>query len=255
MSLWLDNVDALELRPNLGEDDLQLVIRSAYKQVLGNIHLMESQRLISAESQLRDGSITVRGFVRAIAQSDLYRALFFETSSSYRFIELNFKHLLGRAPQDQTEIAEHVALYINHGYRAEIDSYIDSSEYNGSFGENIVPYCRGSQTQMGVKNVCFNSTFALYRGDATSDTGKSSALTSDVAGNFSTKIVTPATRSGAYANTGKRFRISVTKASYGARVTQSNTTFEVGYAQLSQKIQNIQKTGGKILQVAEVANA
>jgi phycoerythrin-associated linker protein len=47
----------------------------------------------------------------------------------------------------------------------------------------------------------------------------------------------------------------VTKASYGARVTQSNTTFEVGYAQLSQKIQNIQKTGGKILQVAEVANA
>lgn len=216
---------------------------------------MESQRLISAESQLRDSSITVRGFVRAIAQSGLYRALFFETSSPYRFIELNFKHLLGRAPQDQAEIAEHVAFYNHHGYDAEIDSYIDSNEYNGSFEENIVPYCRGNQTPVGVKNIGFNRTFALYRGDATSDSRRESALTSDVAGNFSTKIVVPATRSGAYASTGKRFRISVTKASYGARVTQSNTTFEVDYAQLSKKIQNIQKTGGRILKVAEVANA
>ena len=69
---------------------------------------MDSQRLISAESRLRSGDITVREFVRVVAQSDLYRSLFFETSSPYRFVELNFKHLLGRAPQDQAEISEHV---------------------------------------------------------------------------------------------------------------------------------------------------
>ena len=52
MALWLADTDVLELRPNSTEDELQLVVRAAYKQVLGNIHLMESQRLSSAESFL-----------------------------------------------------------------------------------------------------------------------------------------------------------------------------------------------------------
>lgn len=155
MALWLENTDAVELRPNFTEDDLQIVIRAIYRQVLGNIHLMESQRLISAESLLRDGDITVKGFVRAVAQSELYRSLFFENASPYRFIELNFKHLLGRAPADQTEVSEHVQTYNSQGYEADINSYLDSDEYSSSFGENIVPYCRGSQSQPGIKNVGF----------------------------------------------------------------------------------------------------
>ncbi|MEM9818995.1 MAG: phycobilisome rod-core linker polypeptide [Cyanobacteria bacterium P01_D01_bin.6] len=255
MALWIAEADALELRSNITEDELQLIIRGVYKQVLGNIHLMESQRLTSAESMLRDGSFTVKNFVRAVAQSEVYRSLFFETSSSYRFIELNFKHLLGRAPQDQAEISKHVALYNEQGYEVEINSYLDSDEYNASFGENVVPYCRSNRTQMGIKNVGFNRTFSLYRGEATSDSGRSAALIGDVAGNRATKIVTPVKGSGAYSNTGKRYRVTITKANFGPRVSQSNTTFEVNYAQLSRKIQNIQKTGGKILKVAEVANA
>ena len=255
MTLWLADADVLELRPNFTEDDLQLVIRAAYKQVYGNAHMMESQRLVTAESRLRDGDITVKGFVRAIAQSDFYRSLFFENSSPYRFVELNFKHLLGRAPQDQAEIAEHVVLYNEHGYEAEISSYLDSGEYDTGFGENIVPFVRGNKTQTGIKNVGFNRTFSLYRGDATSDAGRSASLISEVAGNRNTKIVSPARGSGAYSSVGKRFRITVSKSNYGPRVTRSNTTFEVGYSQLSQKIQNIQKTGGKILKIAEVANA
>lgn len=254
MALWLADADVVELRSNPTEDELQLVIRTVYRQVLGNVHLMESQRLINAESLLRDGDITVKGFVRAVAQSDLYRSLFFETSSPYRFIELNFKHLLGRAPQDQAEISEHVVLYNEEGYESEINSYLDSDEYSANFGENVVPYCCGNQTQTGIKNVGFNRTFSLYRGEATSDSGKPASLIGDVAGNLPTKIVSPARGSGAYSNTGKRFRITIAKANYGPRVTQSTTTFEVGYSQLSKKIQNIQKTGGKILKIAEVAN-
>lgn len=56
--------DPVELRSNATEDDLQVVIRAAYRQVLGNAHLMESQRLTSAESLLRNGDITIRDFVR-----------------------------------------------------------------------------------------------------------------------------------------------------------------------------------------------
>ena len=47
-------------------DDIQNVIRAVYRQVLGNPHIMESERFVKAESQLTDRSISVREFVRAI---------------------------------------------------------------------------------------------------------------------------------------------------------------------------------------------
>jgi phycoerythrin-associated linker protein len=253
MALWVET-ESTELRSNATEDDLQAVIRAVYRQVLGNAHVLESQRLTSAESQLRNGDISVRDFVRAVAQSDLYRALFFETSSPYRFIELNFKHLLGRAPQDQTEIAEHVQRYNSQGYTTEIDSYIDSDEYSLGFGENVVPSAQSNRTQAGIKNVSFNRTFALMRGFASSDSGQSAKLIGDIGSNLSTKIVAPTrSSSNGTGNTGKRFRVSVSKANYGSRVTQSAVTFEVAYSQLSQNIQNIQRTGGKILSITAVA--
>lgn len=253
MALWIETADPVELRPTATEDDIQAVISAVYRQVLGNAHVMESERLTSAESLFRNGDLTVQGFVRAVAQSALYKSLFFETSSPYRFVELNCKHLLGRAPADQAEISEHVQTYNAEGYGVEIDSYIDSDEYNAYFGENIVPYYRTAQTQSGIKNVGFNRTFALMRGYSTSDAGQSARLISDVAGNLPTKIVSPATGSGASSSRGKRFRITITKANFGPRVVRSGSTFEVGYAQLSKKIQNIQKTGGKILSIKEVA--
>jgi hypothetical protein len=254
MSLWITDNQITELRPNANEDDLQLVIRAVYKQVLGNAHLLESDRLSSAESLLRNGDITVRGFVRLVAQSELYQSQFFNNSSQYRFIELNCKHLLGRAPKDQVEIARHVLIYNEQGYAADIDSYIDSEEYIQSFGENTVPYPRNTVSQVGSKNVDFNRTFALVRGYATSDSGQSARLISDVASNLPSKIKPLAKGSGTYSNTGKRFRITVTKPGAGSSFRRSNMTYEVGYSQLSQKIQNIQKLGGKIVSITELTN-
>ena len=163
MSLWVIT-EPVELQPTATEEDLPTVIRAVYKQVLGNAHLMESERPISAESLLRNGDLTVRGFVSAIAKSDLYRSLFFEGVSQYRFIELNCKHFLGRPPIDQAEISQHVQIYNEVGFEADIDSYIDSDEYAMNFGENIVPYPRTNTTEIGIKNVGFNRTFSLYRG-------------------------------------------------------------------------------------------
>lgn len=252
MALWITDDTRVELRKNPSEDDLQTVINSAYRQVFGNAHLMESERNLQAESLLRSGEITVAEFIRQIALSDRYQALFFDTASAYRFIELNFKHLLGRAPTDQSEIAEHVRIYNEQGYAAEINSYIDSNEYQESFGDNTVPYYRGSTTQVGLKNVNFNRMFALVRGFASSDAGRDAQLIGDVAGNRPTKIKAPVSGSGSYNNTGKRFRVQVTKSSGGPRNNRSTSSFDVGYDQLSQRIQNIQKTGGKILSVTEL---
>ena len=251
MSLWIESSAPVELRPNFTEDDLQSVIRSVYRQVLGNEHILEGDRLESAESFLRNGDITVRQFVNAVGNSDLYRRLFFEASSQYRFIELNMKHFLGRAPRDQAEIAEHVAIYNEGGYEAEIASYVYGDEYAASFGENTVPYTRTATTQTGFKNVDFNRVFAVDRGNSTNDSTGASKLVGDLAANWPTKIAGPTGSSGTLANTGKRFRITVSKSGVTPVSRLSKRTYEVDYNQLSQRIQTIHRSGGSILSIVE----
>jgi hypothetical protein len=244
--------DPVELWSNASEDDLQLVIRAVYKQLLGNAHLLESQRLTTAESLLRNRDITVREFVRMIAQSNLYQSLFFQANPAYRFIELNCKHLLGRAPLDQAEISQHVQLYNTQGYAAEIDSYIDSQEYLDKFGENVVPYPCSISSQMGVKNNVYNRTLALLGGFATSDSSNKAKLIASLAANQPQKIKLATTVGGATGATNKRFRITAAKGSGTTLAKRSNLTYEVGYSQLSAKIQSIHKMGGKILSITEV---
>lgn len=254
MALWVESTAPVELRPEFTEDDLQGVIRAAYRQTLGNQHVLESDRLDSAESMLRNGSVTVRGFVGMVANSELYKALFFESNPIYRFIELNFKHFLGRPPADQAEISEHVQRYNAEGYEAEIASYLDSDEYLQSFGENIVPYIRSTQSLVGSKNSSYNRTFALARGYASSDSSsKSAKLTSDLAANLPTKISAPARGSGSFDNRGKRFRITVAKPGAGSRFRRSQVTYTVDYSQMTARVQSIHKAGGRILSIAEVA--
>jgi len=67
------DVSPVELRPNFSKEDVDAVIKAVYRHVLGNDYLMASERLISAESLLRDGSISVKEFVRSVAKSELYK--------------------------------------------------------------------------------------------------------------------------------------------------------------------------------------
>ena len=159
----------VELFPRASETEKENVIRAIYRQVLGNAHIMESDRLSIAESQLSNGDITVREFVRHLAKSELYRSLFFEPYSSLRAIELNFKHLLGRAPHSYEEIVPHIQILHQGGYEAEIDSYLDSEEYLANFGENIVPNYQGYKTQTGKSLTGFTHMFNLLRGSCSSD--------------------------------------------------------------------------------------
>jgi len=56
MSLVLDA--PVELRELPSSEDVAATIRAVYKQVLGNPHVMESERLVTAESQLCNGDLT-----------------------------------------------------------------------------------------------------------------------------------------------------------------------------------------------------
>ncbi|MEH2453633.1 phycobilisome rod-core linker polypeptide [Nostoc sp.] len=252
MSLWAIDSPKADLRPNTSESELQILIRAVYKQVLGNAHLLESERLATIESQLRDRNISVREFVNSVAKSEFYQSLFFNSSSQNRFIELNFKHLLGRAPADQAEISEHVRIYNEQGYDAEIESYIDSEEYQQNFGENIVPYPRSTSSQLGIKNVTFNRTFTLLRGVASSDSDRKAKLISDVGSNLPTSIKAPAAGSSV-SSTSKRFLIKAVKGAAKIPTRLGKLEYVVNYNQLSGQVQNIHRTGGKIISITEVA--
>ncbi len=255
MSVILDA--PLELFAPVNVDEVALIIRGVYKQVLGNPHVMESERLVSAESKLCNGELTVREFVRAVAKSDFYRSRYFESCAPYRFVELNFKHLLGRAPQDQAELSEHIRLCIEQGYDAEIDSYLDSDEYQQKFGDNIVPYYQGAQSQLGSKQVGYNRTLSLYQGYAGVDSAfKASRLVDEVAGNSGGKIALPSTggRVGISPDaTSKTFKIVVKGAKFDAPRRISTSEYIVPGDRMTPQIQRIHRAGGKIVSITEVA--
>jgi phycoerythrin-associated linker protein len=164
-----EDTKPIHLQAGASLDDIEAAIRAVYRQVLGNSYVMESERLVVAESRLKNNEITIREFARQVALSDLYRSRFFDSCSRYRAIELNFKHPLGRAPESYDEMKHHSQILDRGGYQAEIDSYFDSDEYQDAYGENIVPYYRGYKTQTGHNLVGFTHIFQLHRGASSSD--------------------------------------------------------------------------------------
>lgn len=252
----------IRLQPDATEDNFKMVINGVYKHVLGNHYLMESERLKEAEQLLRDYRITVREFISILANSQLYRRLFFYSSSQLRFIELNYKHLLGRAPYDQSEIIEHVNLYNSKGYEAEINSYIYSQEYTNYFGNWIVPYYRGFLSEPGSRTVGFTRMFKLYRGYAVSDLsqigGNSSRLVSDLALNQASPIIVPGRNSFSNLTIYKpgqlyRIEVAVARINY-LKVRRINQAVVIPYEQISEYMQRLHSQGGKVISINPVPN-
>ena len=165
------------------------VIQSIYKQVFGNRHLMELDVNQSLEALFMNGDLTVQGFVTALAQSETYRKLFLEPSSPYRFVELNFKHLLGRAPRNQAEVMEHVSRLADEGYEAEIASYTYSEEYLAAFGIDQVPYPRALATTTGGASIDYSRAKAMDVGIAGFDGSKKPTLLNSIGTSSAAKIV------------------------------------------------------------------
>ena len=163
-----------EHRPHASNGDQNAIIRAVYQQVLGGQYLMSSERLDGAESLFRNGYLNVREFVRTVAKSALYRSRFFENCNPYRFIELNHKHLLGRAPHNREEMLHHFTILQEQGYDAEIDSYLDSAEYNHNFGNDNVPHMHGWNYAVGHEGRQFSWLMQLARGAAASVKGDGS---------------------------------------------------------------------------------
>ncbi len=265
--------EPLELRPNWTQDDAKAIINAVYRQVLGNDYIMQSERLTATESLLCNGSLTVRDFVRAVAKSELYKTKFLYDNFQTRVIELNLKHLLGRAAYDESEVIYHLDLYQTKGFEADIDDYIDSAEYEANFGDYIVPYYRGFATQTQQKTVGFTRMFQLYRGYANSDraqiAGKTSRLAKDLAQNGASAVVAPsgANEGWAYQESSKgntpdrafrtaiqdnriyRIEISAMNLPRYPKVRRVSRAILVPYDKLTPTLKRINQMGGKVASI------
>jgi phycoerythrin-associated linker protein len=268
----------VEWMPGSFSEELETIIKAVYRQVLGNAYVMESERLTVAESQFKLGEISVREFVRRVAKSELYRSRFFTSCARYRAIELNFRHLLGRAPIDLEEMRSHSTILDTKGFEADIDSYLDSDEYQNTFGDDIVPYIRGYKTEACQNMVQFTHLFQLVRGASSSSlkgdlAGKQPKLNSLVIQSTPTPVISPAsigatfrnpplssrTRHGVGASdSGKVYRIEVTgyRANTVNRISQfrrGNQVYLVPFDKLSQEYQRIHQQGGVIASITPVS--
>lgn len=277
-----EDTPPVEMVPGSSPEEAEAVIRAVYRQILGNAYVMDSEKALVPESQFKQGNLSVREFVRAVGKSDLYRSRFFDTTPRYRFIELNFKHFLGRTPQGLEETRVHSTILDTEGFEAEIDSYIDSDEYQNAYGENIVPYYRGYKTQPGQNMVSFTHFFALNRGPSSSDlkgslSGKTPVLSQYVIQQTPLPVIPPSggsvgdgwsfqtpekgarVRQGVGAGEeGKIYRIEVTGYSSPGKVNKissfrrSNKVYMVPFEKLSQEYQRIHSQGGVIASITPV---
>jgi len=258
---------------NASGQDKSVIIRAVYRQVLGHQYVMNSERLDGAESLFRNGYLSVRELVRMVAKSGLYRARFFENCNPYHFIELNFKHLLGRAPQNKAEMLHHFTILQEQGYDAEIDSYIDSAEYQNRFGEEVVPYLHGWDYSTGQQGRQFSWLMQLARGAAASVKGDSGGtnfrLGPALHQNRAVPVVSPAARASSVqpaniaassithmakgiGQKARVYRVEVSGLNNYRLHKRSNTVRFVPFDKLLEAQQSIHRQGGRVASVTPV---
>jgi phycobilisome rod-core linker protein len=126
----------------MDQNDVLELIWAAYRQVLSEHEILQSNRQVNFESQLKNRAITVRDFVRGIAKSEAFYRLVVEPNSNYRVVELCLKRLLGRSPYNKDEEIAWSIKIATLGWGGFVDALVDSQEYQESFGDNTVPYQR-----------------------------------------------------------------------------------------------------------------
>ncbi len=134
------------LRLNVGTDPATatLAISAIYLQVLdlSNGQIPQEFRRTDLEASILQGEISTRDFVRELASSATYIQRFYTPYPNPKSIEFLFRHLLGRAPTGEAEIAEFDRIIIERGFVAAVTTIVDSEEYTRYFGSDVVPYHR-----------------------------------------------------------------------------------------------------------------
>ena len=121
-------------------DNLKTVIESAYRQIF--FHAFKTDRDVNLESQLRDGQITVRDFIRGLVLSDTFKRSFYGFNSNYKVVRHLCERLLGRKVNGKGEELSWSIVIASKGLEGLVDVLLDSQEYLDAFGYDTVPFQR-----------------------------------------------------------------------------------------------------------------
>jgi phycobilisome rod-core linker protein len=130
------------LNSTLSKNDIDDLIRAAYRQIFNEQQMIAAHRQIVPESQLHYGQLTMRDFIRNLLLSDSFRRLNYETNNNYRFVELCFQRVLGRSPYNQQEKLAWSIVLATKGLQGFVNELLASDEYLNTFGDYAVPYQR-----------------------------------------------------------------------------------------------------------------
>ena len=139
-----ENRQKFVMKPGLSTTEKQAVIKAAYRQIFErDITRAYGQSISYLESQVKNGDISMKEFVRRLCKSEIYRKQFFEPFINSRALELAFRHILGRGPSSREEVQDYFSIVSDKGLAGLVDALVDSQEYADYFGEETVPYLRG----------------------------------------------------------------------------------------------------------------
>ena len=124
----------------LSPSDLDLLIEAAYRQIF--FHAFAADRETFLESQLRNGQITVRDFIRGLLLSNTFKKSFYDLNNNYRFVEQVIQRVLGRDPYSEREKIAWSIVVATKGIRGFVDEVLNTEEYLSNFGDSTVPYQR-----------------------------------------------------------------------------------------------------------------
>ncbi len=121
-------------------DNFDTVVESAYRQIF--FHAFKSDRDVNLESQLKDGQITVRDFIRGLTLSDTFQRTFYGFNSNYKVVRHLCERILGRKVNGKGEELSWSIVIATKGLQGLVDVLMDSQEYLDTFGYDTVPYQR-----------------------------------------------------------------------------------------------------------------
>ena len=120
--------------------DMDELIEAAYRQIF--FHAFKADREPFLESQLRNGQITVRDFIRGLLLSETFNNSFYAKNSNYRYVEQCVQRILGRDVYSEREKIAWSIVVATKGRKGFVDELLNSDEYLENFGYDIVPFQR-----------------------------------------------------------------------------------------------------------------
>ena len=137
------SIQKFVMKSNLSTNEKNMVIQACYRQVFErDIVKAYGLKFSVLESQVKNGQLSVKEFIRLLAKSYIYKKQFYQPFVNSRVVELAFRHLLGRGVSSLEEFQRYFAYLSTRGLDGLIDSLVNSQEYADYFGEETVPYLR-----------------------------------------------------------------------------------------------------------------